>query len=55
MSYVDSVMTSIEKKYKDQPEFLQAVTEVFESLAAVINKNEENKEKKKKYKKTHKM
>ncbi len=41
MSYVESVIAKIEKKYADQPEFLQAVREVFESLEKVISKNEE--------------
>ncbi|MDD6882492.1 MAG: NADP-specific glutamate dehydrogenase [Eubacteriales bacterium] len=41
MTYTESVLSSIEKKYADQPEFLQAVREVFESLEKVISKNEE--------------
>ncbi len=41
MTYTESVLASMEKKYAGQPEFLQAVREVMESLAAVIDKNEE--------------
>ncbi len=41
MNYVQSVVASVEKKYADQPEFLQAVREVFESLEKVIEKNED--------------
>ncbi|MGN0556349.1 MAG: Glu/Leu/Phe/Val dehydrogenase dimerization domain-containing protein, partial [Acutalibacteraceae bacterium] len=41
MNYVQSVVESVEKKYADQPEFLQAVREVFESLEKVIEKNED--------------
>ena len=41
MNYVQSVLESVEKKYADQPEFLQAVKEVFESLEKVIEKNED--------------
>ena len=40
MSYVERVLTSVQKKYSYQPEFLQAVSEVFESLDKVITKNE---------------
>lgn len=40
MSYVERVLTSVQKKYSYQPEFLQAVSEVFESLEKVITKNE---------------
>ena len=40
MSYLSNVLAQTEAKYAYQPEFLQAVREVFESLAVVINKNE---------------
>ena len=41
MNYVDSVLKEVETRYKDQPEFLQAVKEVLESLRCVIDANEE--------------
>ena len=41
MSYVDEVLEVVQKKNSDQPEFLQAVTEVLESLRPVIDANEE--------------
>ena len=41
MNYVDSVLKEVEARYKDQPEFLQAVKEVLESLRCVIDANEE--------------
>ena len=41
MGYVDEVLAAVEKKNADQPEFLQAVTEVLESLRPVIDANEE--------------
>ena len=40
MSYLQNVLSDVEKKYSYQPEFLQAVREVFESLEKVITKNE---------------
>jgi len=40
MSYLQDVLASVEAKYSYQPEFLQAVREVFESLEPVITKNE---------------
>ncbi len=40
MSYLENVLSQVEKKYAYQPEFLQAVREVLESLAVVIEKNE---------------
>ena len=40
MGYLDTVVADVNKKYAGQPEFLQAVREVFESLAPVIAKNE---------------
>ena len=41
MSYVDQVLQEINSRFKDQPEFLQAVAEVFNSLRPVIKENEE--------------
>ena len=41
MSYVDEVLEVVRKKNADQPEFLQAVTEVLESLRPVVEANEE--------------
>lgn len=41
MSYVDEVLALVEKKNPHQPEFLQAVREVLESLRVVIEANEE--------------
>ena len=41
MSYLQTTLENVQKKFKDQPEFVQAVTEVFTSLAPVIERNEE--------------
>ena len=41
MSYVDEVLEVVRKKNADQPEFLQAVTEVLESLRPCIDANED--------------
>ena len=41
MGYVDEVLEVVKKKNADQPEFLQAVTEVLDSLRPVIEANEE--------------
>ena len=41
MSYVDEVMESVRRKDAAEPEFLQAVSEVLESLRAVVEANEE--------------
>ena len=41
MSYVDEALARVEKQNADQPEFLQAVKEVLESLRVVIEANEE--------------
>ena len=41
MSYVDEVLEVVKKKNADQPEFIQAVTEVLDSLRPVVEKNEE--------------
>ena len=39
MSYVSETLEALIKKNPDQPEFIQAATEVLESLAPVIEKN----------------
>ena len=41
MGYVDEVLEIVKAKNADQPEFLQAVTEVLDSLRPVIDANEE--------------
>ena len=41
MGYVDEVLELVSKKNADQPEFLQAVTEVMESLRPVVEANED--------------
>ena len=41
MSYTKEILASAERQYADQPEFLQAMREVLESLEPVIAKNEE--------------
>ena len=41
MSYVDEVFEKVKAKNSHEPEFLQAVEEVLESLRPVIEKNEE--------------
>ena len=41
MGYVDEVLEVVKKKNADQPEFLQAVTEVLDSLRPVIDANED--------------
>ena len=41
MSYVDEVMESVRRKDAAEPEFLQAVSEVLESLRAVVEAKEE--------------
>jgi len=41
MSYVDEVLELVKKKNANEPEFIQAVTEVFESLKPVIEANED--------------
>ena len=40
MGYTERVLEQVQKKYAYQPEFLQAVSEVFESLETVIKRNE---------------
>ncbi|MDR3364962.1 MAG: NADP-specific glutamate dehydrogenase [Clostridiales Family XIII bacterium] len=39
MSYVDRIIADVEKKNADQPEFLQAVKEVLESLRVVVDRD----------------
>ena len=41
MSYVDEVLEQINQKNSNEPELLQAVSEVLNSLRPVIEKNEE--------------
>ena len=41
MSYGSEVLERVKKQNPDQPEFIQAVTEVLETLAPVIDRNEE--------------
>ena len=41
MSYVDETLALVAKQNANEPEFIQAVTEVLESLRPVIDKNEE--------------
>ena len=41
MSYVDEVLARVKTKNAAEPEFLQAVTEVLNSLRPVIDANEE--------------
>ena len=41
MGYVDEVLEQVKEKNADQPEFLQAVTEVLETLKPVVEANED--------------
>ena len=41
MGYVDEVMESVQKKNASEPEFLQAVKEVLDSLRPIVDVNEE--------------
>lgn len=41
MSYVDEVLELVKQKNASEPEFLQAVTEVLNSLRPVVEANEE--------------
>ena len=41
MSYVDEVLEIVKKKNGEQAEFIQAVTEVLESLRPVVDANKE--------------
>lgn len=40
MDYVSEVLSAVNKKYADQPEFIQAVTEVLTSIKPAVQKNE---------------
>ena len=40
MSYVDETLALVAKQNPNEPEFIQAVTEVLESLRPVIDQNE---------------
>ena len=40
MSYVDEVLASVREKNTDQPESIQAVTEVLESIRPVVDASE---------------
>ena len=42
MSYTSEVLARVKAKNPDQPEFIQAVTEVLETLQVVIDKNEDS-------------
>lgn len=39
MSYVSNILEELKQKNPGQPEFLQAVTEVFESISPIVNAN----------------
>ena len=41
MNYLDRVKTELAERYKNEPEFLQAVNEVLESIRPVVEANEE--------------
>lgn len=41
MSYVDEVLASVKQKNANEPEFIQAVTEVLESIRVVVDAHEE--------------
>ena len=41
MKYADRVLAQVQEKYAQQPEFVQAVTEVLQTLAPVIDRNQE--------------
>ncbi len=41
MGYVDEVLADVKKKNANEPEFLQAVTEVLDSIRPVVDRNEE--------------
>ena len=41
MSYVDETLAGVKAKYANEPEFIQTVEEVLESLRVVIERNEE--------------
>jgi len=42
MSYVKDVLEVVKKRNANQPEFLQAVTEVLDSLAPVFDRTTDN-------------
>ena len=41
MGYIDEVLEQVKAKNTHEPEFLQAVTEVFNTLRPVVEANEE--------------
>ena len=41
MGYIDEVLEQVKAKNAHEPEFLQAVTEVFNTLRPVVEANEE--------------
>ena len=41
MSYVDEVLATVREKNAHEPEFIQAVTEVLDSIRPVVDANEE--------------
>ena len=41
MRYVEEVLAKVKKQYAAEPEFIQAVEEVLETIAPVIDANEE--------------
>ena len=41
MSYVDEILASVKEKNANEPEFIQAVTEVLESIRDVVDAHEE--------------
>ncbi len=41
MSYVDEVLAKVKEKNASEPEFLQAVEEVLETIRPVVEANEE--------------
>ena len=46
MSYVDDVLAQMKEKDAHEPEFLQVLTEILDSLRPIIEANEENTERK---------
>ena len=40
MKYIERVLAELNKKYANQPEFLQAAREVLDSIAPAVEKNE---------------
>ncbi|MBR5926575.1 MAG: NADP-specific glutamate dehydrogenase, partial [Firmicutes bacterium] len=41
MAYVDEILAEVKAKNADEPEFIQAVSEVLESIRPVIERDEE--------------